>query len=493
MTTGPNCIVDASIVLDYYRHCTGADYLPASKEIFEEALKHFSVVHSEFVVGHSRFYQVLRENPNLAAKLSLLSQANADSIVNGVAPDGESQIEQLHELVLSDSILAAVRASSATQSIRSLSDEIGYVLRLAIMARQLDATVLLSPGRYCIAEAMSRHAGVFVNTPSLGSLDRTSAMVAGTLVCFATVLPDSKGGHRRGYSLIMKGGGIKGLAYTGALQELTNYYSFDTFVGTSAGAIAAACLAAGWSPADLEKILAGVQFRDFLSFNPMHLLGNLLLRGGLFDGSRLEKWIEELLRQKVGGARTVSFSDLHHDALIPVSTARRGTVVFGKQASPRSSVAYAVRCSAGIPLFFTPGNWEGGAAVDAGVQHNLPVRPFLEENGGRRFLILTLVPDSHLNRHSQALAPLRVAQDVLGIWLDQDEDSLTRAYSRSVIAIGTGNISALKLKLSNDERTFLLASGRLAALRFLESQGFLGASSRRETIETALRDVSKKK
>ena len=44
-------------------------------------------------------------------------------------------------------------------------------------------------------------------------------------------------------ALIMKGGGIKGLAYVGALDLLRDQYDFEWFVGTSAGAITAILLA----------------------------------------------------------------------------------------------------------------------------------------------------------------------------------------------------------------------------------------------------------
>jgi predicted patatin/cPLA2 family phospholipase len=37
-------------------------------------------------------------------------------------------------------------------------------------------------------------------------------------------------------ALIMKGGGMKGIAYIGAIQELQKHYCFDLYAGTSAGA-----------------------------------------------------------------------------------------------------------------------------------------------------------------------------------------------------------------------------------------------------------------
>ena len=66
------------------------------------------------------------------------------------------------------------------------------------------------------------------------------------------------------YSLILKGGGIKGLALAGALVELGKYFSFDRYVGTSAGAIAAVLLAAGFKPSELVDLFDEKDFTEFL-------------------------------------------------------------------------------------------------------------------------------------------------------------------------------------------------------------------------------------
>lgn len=57
-------------------------------------------------------------------------------------------------------------------------------------------------------------------------------------------------------TLIMKGGGVKGLAFAGAIEVLVEEgFHFDTFVGTSAGSVGAVLLAAGYSPAQLQSVL----------------------------------------------------------------------------------------------------------------------------------------------------------------------------------------------------------------------------------------------
>lgn len=72
-------------------------------------------------------------------------------------------------------------------------------------------------------------------------------------------------------ALVMKGGGVKGLAFAGAVRELQAYFQFEAFVGTSAGAIAAALFAAGATGAMLEETLRRKRFRDFLDgrFGPL--------------------------------------------------------------------------------------------------------------------------------------------------------------------------------------------------------------------------------
>jgi len=65
------------------------------------------------------------------------------------------------------------------------------------------------------------------------------------------------------FSIVIKGGGVKGLAFAGALLELENYFSFDTFAGTSAGAIAAVLMGAGYKPSELLDILEKKDFNEF--------------------------------------------------------------------------------------------------------------------------------------------------------------------------------------------------------------------------------------
>lgn len=59
------------------------------------------------------------------------------------------------------------------------------------------------------------------------------------------------------YDLVFEGGGAKGMAFVGAMEEFeARGHTFDRLLGTSAGAIAAALLAAGYNSAEIMAALS---------------------------------------------------------------------------------------------------------------------------------------------------------------------------------------------------------------------------------------------
>ena len=59
------------------------------------------------------------------------------------------------------------------------------------------------------------------------------------------------------YDLVFEGGGAKGMAFVGACEEFfSRGHTFGRLLGTSAGAITATLLAAGYTPAEMLDALA---------------------------------------------------------------------------------------------------------------------------------------------------------------------------------------------------------------------------------------------
>lgn len=283
--------------------------------------------------------------------------------------------------------------------------------------------------------------------------------------------------------LIMKGGGIKGLAYVGALRELEGFYNFNWFVGTSAGAIAAVLLAAGYTTAELEKELGETDFKEFFDAPFYKLPVNYFADGGLYTGVKIEEWLNKLLKSKLeqraqdaqNGARvsdepTLKQINVHSRVTIYASTEgqdEEGKSVLefdsGDVKDEDTPAAYAVRCSMSIPYVFQPQSRYGKAVFDGGLQNNYPVLAFLDSHPGTKFIGLYLLPAKSSGKTS-------TFSKLLSILTESADRQALSQYAAETVVIDPSPIGTLQFGLSPEEKDFLLKAGRSAALRFLLNQ-----------------------
>ena len=94
--------------------------------------------------------------------------------------------------------------------------------------------------------------------------------------------------------LVCEGGGVKGIGLAGAFSLLEERgYKPQNLAGTSAGAITAALIAAGYSASELKDIIFGLDFRQFedKSWEDRHSRrrqrAERAARGGRLQGRRL--------------------------------------------------------------------------------------------------------------------------------------------------------------------------------------------------------------
>src|SRR5947199_7744826 len=117
---------------------------------------------------------------------------------------------------------------------------------------------------------------------------------------------------------VFSGGGIKGLAFAGALQAAAEagYDDWAQLAGTSAGAITAMALAVGYDAPGLRDALDRFDFGRIADYGPLGALEipfNLELLRGATHGKVLAAWIDELLKRAPHPART--FGDLPQEKL----------------------------------------------------------------------------------------------------------------------------------------------------------------------------------
>jgi len=236
----------------------------------------------------------------------------------------------------------------------------------------------------------------------------------------------------------MKGGGIKGLAYVGALEELTKHYNFNWFVGTSAGAISAILLAAGYTIEELKKELSKKNFNDFKDANYLKRIINLLSKHGLFEANTFNIWLNDLLNKKIdNGGVVIELKDLKYRTTVYASRREKSALVFDSQEkkTEETRAVFAARCSMSIPLFFTPQKSEGLNVFDGGAQNNYPVKRLLSDNPNTEFIGLYLGPKHYeIPKRTNVFG---IFKEMLSIWTEAMDFEALKQFKNETIRIVT--------------------------------------------------------
>jgi NTE family protein len=321
-----------------------------------------------------------------------------------------------------------------------------------------------------------------------------------------SVDPAATAGGRLTADGVFSGGGIKGLAFAGALAgaEEAGYREWHEVAGTSAGAITAMALAVGYDAEALKKSLDAFQFSRIADYGfPIHLLGavkDLIFHESIVEGDELTRWIRSLLDASPPKALHADSTFGELAALAPARTlvvvaadiAHSRAVVFprdvalyqDKQGNPLDPTAFpvykAVRISAGYPYFFPPvgGLWDRttkkeGVFVDGGVASSFPLflfdKPAPQHPTWGFHLHGGFDPRENRPSHRD-IGGLTWPKEMLEGILDTatnalDKFELQRFESR-VVPIPTGEVATLNFNLSDSEKAYLYESGLKAARQF---------------------------
>jgi NTE family protein len=241
-------------------------------------------------------------------------------------------------------------------------------------------------------------------------------------------------------NLIFEGGGVKGIAYVGALQILQQrdiVRDLTRVGGTSAGAINALILALGYSNREQLELMQSVDFRRFMddSFGVIRDIRRLATEFGWNRGDFFTGWIAELIRARLGDPRA-TFADLQasgRPALYVVGTnlATGYSEVFSAERHPAMPLATAVRISMAIPLFFAAVRHgdRKDVYVDGGVMLNYPIKLFDRERYIDASESYAARSTAYYNRENAAFvlarpgrSPYVYNRQTLGLRLDTQEE-----------------------------------------------------------------------
>jgi NTE family protein len=328
---------------------------------------------------------------------------------------------------------------------------------------------------------------------------------------------DTTGPATHQADLVLEGGGVKGIGLAGAILTLDEAgYRFQRVAGTSAGAVAAALVAAlnkaGRPLSELKGMLESIDFQRFMRkstwrrlLGPLGDAEQLVFRDGLYDSGYLVEWLEPILADlgvvTFGDLRRVDAGDdknlrddQQYSLVVITSDISRGKAVrlpwdyreYGLVAEEQK-VVDAVRASMSIPFFFEPRSfdapkvtidgttWPAGRVtwVDGGMLDNFPVDMFDRTDGlpnrwktiGIKLSARTVTaaaPRAIDGVFDEAIACLRTVLE------NADRFYVAPDIAARTIFVDNGGVKATRFDLSDTEKATLFTNGQCAAQRWVE-------------------------
>jgi NTE family protein len=289
---------------------------------------------------------------------------------------------------------------------------------------------------------------------------------------------------------VFQGGGVKAIGLVGALTVAEQRgYRWRRMAGTSAGAIIASLVAAGYTAEEIRRVIEELDYTLCTEPGAWHLLpyigpvARLWIKKGLYSGKEIERWLDDLLRQK--GVHT--FADLKAGTLqIVVSDITRGRLVvlpedlklYGLSAVDLP-VARSVRMSCGIPFFFDPivlysrSEPKRNYMVDGGVLSNFPLWLFDEEAPKWPTFGFRLVSEDGEAAPHEIRGPFSLFRALFQTMMDaHDTRHLEEQDKVRTILVPSLGVKSTDFHITPEKSAALFDAGKKAAEKFFRQWDF---------------------
>jgi len=165
---------------------------------------------------------------------------------------------------------------------------------------------------------------------------------------------------------VLSGGGAKAAAHVGAIEALRERNMMPAhYVGTSMGAVVAACFASGLTYREVLKRITSIARRDVARFSPRAVLG--LFAPSLLRAEPLRETIERLVPVR-------QFGELKYPLTVTTVDAASGELLAlgagGRSHVPLLDALYA---SCALPVYYPPGRVGDRMCLDGGIRAVLPL------------------------------------------------------------------------------------------------------------------------
>lgn len=309
--------------------------------------------------------------------------------------------------------------------------------------------------------------------------------VAGSHLTFAATPPPPAGKARPDcIGLVLGGGGARGAAHIGVLKVMAReHIPVCVIAGTSMGAIVGSMYAVGYTPAEMEKILGGLDWKSLFNDNPprlelpmwrkdedfQHLLnleigfrdGKVVMPTGVVQGQKLLVLLQRLLLP-AWNVRDFDHLDIPFNA-VAANLGNGQPVVLD-----HGDLALAVRASMSVPGAFAPVHYEGKLLVDGGILDNVPV-DVARDMGATRLIVVDV--GTPLGKEKDLTNPIAVLNQMLSVATLKSTERQLRSLGPNDLLI-TPDLDGISAADFDDAKRAMLRGEKAAEAMLPELQRF---------------------
>ena len=261
--------------------------------------------------------------------------------------------------------------------------------------------------------------------------------------------------------LVFSGGGIKGIAFIGALKVLDKYNllsCIDTYLGCSAGAIVALLISIGYSPDDLYRLFTQVNISKYQDFE----MEKFLETKGIDTGNKLMQLIYTITRRKDVDQET-TFQELFKKTgktliMVGSNITRNRVKYFSHLETPHAKVLQILRITISYPYVFQPVIWEDEMYVDGGLLNPFPIKYFGSDCNDVLGILLhdrLLIED----RENQNETIEDYTLSILSAVIDNVVDLITEGMEDKFIQIDIKNLHSMNFQKAESEKDRIYQAG----------------------------------
>ncbi|MBA42527.1 MAG: hypothetical protein CMF62_00770 [Magnetococcales bacterium] len=290
-------------------------------------------------------------------------------------------------------------------------------------------------------------------------------------------------------NLVLEGGGIKGIAYCGAFQVLTEngvYDKIKNVAGSSAGALVGTLVAVGYSGEEITEFMNNFDF-DSLVDDKVGIIRdgiNIIKDYGFAEGKVVLEEMGKLIEAKTGDP-DYTFKQLYEEkgkrlVLVGCDLEAQKAIYFWDGSTPDLPIRLAARISMSYPFVFEPVKYNGSYLIDGGFVDIFPIHAFDGEYPGDlnairnlstpnpKTLGLKLMTDDRIVNKEES--NIEVNKDINNLmdfgsaivdtfFSVSERRHMSHGYWERAVPIYVPNIPATQFKISKDTKTELFKRG----------------------------------